>query len=186
MPKGFCWLLKTIAGFYCCLFFFKIVFHYEFLSYQLLFQKTILKNTNVCADLPIQFFFKIVFHYEFLSYQLLFQKTILKNTNVCADLPIQTLNSTVIVFGNQRNPYGVSFDGVAVNIIHFAWCYGCQLSIVIALSISSDGNFSCVTEPASEKGESLSKTIYFWQSHEILHVLRNPRKPCCRGTLSRE
>ena len=96
-----------------------------------------------------------------------------------------------VSLGADKTSYVVSVDDVRVSESYFARRYGRRLPIVNTLSISLDGHFSCVTEPASEKGEGPSKTKYFRQSRtfflaEILHIPRNRRKPSCKGTMYRE
>ena len=76
---------------------------------------------------------------------------------------------------SRQKPYGVSVDDVTVRASHFVRRYRCLFSIVIALSISSDGCFLCVTQPASEKGEGSSTTnasdgIAHFFLAEILYV----------------
>ena len=86
-----------------------------------------------------------------------------KRYKCLANLPIQTLNNHVIVFRSRQIPYGVSFEGVTGKRESFRTTWGHLLSIAIALSILSDWHLSCVTDPASEKGDGPSTTKYFWQ-----------------------
>ena len=62
----------------------------------------------------------------------------------------------MILSRSRQNPFGVSVEDVTVSASHFARRYGRRLLIEVTLSILSDGHFSCVTEPASEKGEGAS------------------------------
>ena len=67
--------------------------------------------------------------------------------------------------GHDKSPHAVSVDDVTVSASIFERRYGRRIPIEIALYISSDGHFACVTQRASEKeGSSMVKCI------PVLHI----------------
>ena len=76
----------------------------------------------------------------------------------------------VIILGflHRQNPNSVSVDDIMVRASNIAPCYGHWLPIVSALSISFDGHFSRVTEPATERGEGPLKLVRTLLNNHVL------------------